>query len=54
MISGVGLFGIVSGFVATWFMSPPAQAPDPELQAIQKELAELRRELADLTARLGG
>ena len=52
MLSGVGLFGIVSGFVATWFLSPPAQAPDPELQAIRQELAELRREIAGLRAQI--
>lgn len=48
MIGGVGLFGIVSGFVATMFLSPPEQEANPELLAIQRELAELRREIARL------
>lgn len=47
MIMGVGLFGTLSGFVASWFVGHSKVGKDPELQAIRNELAGLRRILED-------
>ena len=43
MVSGVGLFGTLSGFLAAWFLAPPAQEQHNELEQIRAELAEMRR-----------
>jgi voltage-gated potassium channel len=51
MVAGVGLFGIVSGFVAAWFLNPTGQKESSEHAAIQQELAEIRRQLANVLAR---
>ncbi|MGH8475451.1 MAG: ion transporter [Methylococcales bacterium] len=45
MTAGVGLFGTVSGFVATWFLSPKAKQQDTELENLRREIAALREEL---------
>jgi voltage-gated potassium channel len=42
MAAGVGLFGIVSGSVASWFMSPAAKHADVDLEEIKHLLQELR------------
>jgi voltage-gated potassium channel len=51
MVGGVGLFGVVSGFLAAWFLNPTGQKETSEHAAIQQELAEMRRQLASLGAR---
>lgn len=43
MTVGVGLFGIFSGFVASWFLSPGQQQQESQLAAVRDELAALRR-----------
>ena len=43
MTAGVGLFGILSGFVASWFLTPSQQQQESELAAVRGELAALRR-----------
>jgi voltage-gated potassium channel len=45
MIAGVGIFGTLSGFIASWFLAPPARVQKSELELIRSELAELRRML---------
>lgn len=42
MISGVGLFGILSGFVASWFVHPKQQTHQSELERILEEMRRLR------------
>lgn len=42
MVAGVGLFGTFSGFVAAWFLAPPAETQESELQAIRREIREIR------------
>src|SRR5207248_2106497 len=43
MTAGVGLFGILSGFVASWFLAPSQHQQESELSAVRGELAALRR-----------
>ncbi len=47
MIAGVGLFGVFSGFVASWFLSSGNIGKDTELQEIRRELEEIRELLKD-------
>lgn len=48
MVAGVGLFGTLSGFVASWFLSPAQKEEQSEMKRIEAELASIRRELAAL------
>lgn len=42
MVAGVGLFGVLSGAVASWFLSPAAKEADVDLAEIKQLLVELR------------
>ena len=42
MASGVGLFGTMSGLVASWFLSPAATETDQDLAEIKQLLLELQ------------
>jgi voltage-gated potassium channel len=42
MASGVGVFGMLSGLVASWFLSPAAVEADSDLAEIKALLIELR------------
>lgn len=42
MICGVGLFGTLSGFVASWFLKPQEEAQDSDLAVLIREVRELR------------
>lgn len=42
MAAGVGLFGTLSGAVASWFLSPAAKETDVDLEEIKRLLQELR------------
>ena len=42
MAAGVGLFGTVSGAVASWFLSPAVAETDVDLAEIKSLLIELR------------
>ncbi|MHB8800860.1 MAG: potassium channel family protein [Thermoanaerobaculia bacterium] len=49
MTAGVGLFGTLSGFVASWFLKAPAAADSPsdsDVATLRAEVARLRAELA--------
>jgi voltage-gated potassium channel len=49
MTAGVGLFGTLSGFVASWFLKAPAAAESPsgsEVAELRAEVERLRLELA--------
>ncbi len=42
MAAGVGLFGTVSGAVASWFLSPAAEETEVNHEEIKELLIELR------------
>lgn len=42
MIAGVGLFGTLSGFVASWFLSPKQKEEENEIELLRSEIAELK------------
>jgi voltage-gated potassium channel len=46
MICGVGLFGTLSGFVASWFLKPTEELRDTELAVLIAEVRELRAAIA--------
>lgn len=43
MIAGVGLFGTLSGFIASWFLTPGDAQRENELQLLRTEVAELKQ-----------
>lgn len=43
MIAGVGLFGIVSGLVAAWFLAPANRRYQSEMEEMQVEIKALRQ-----------
>jgi len=43
MIAGVGLFGTLSGFIASWFLSPRGRGQDDELESVRQEIRSLRQ-----------
>jgi len=45
MSAGVGVFGMMSGLVATWFLSPGAKEADDDREEIKRLLVELRQVL---------
>lgn len=45
MSAGVGLFGIFSGFVASWFIGEDSDRSNSELVALREEMARLREAL---------
>ena len=47
MAAGVGLFGTQSGAIASWFLSPAAQAADLDREEIKALLRDVRSRLAD-------
>ena len=46
MVCGVGLFGTLSGFIASWFLKPQQQQRDDDIAALTHEIRELRAALA--------
>jgi voltage-gated potassium channel len=48
MFTGVGMFGILSGFVASWFLSPIQKHEDKELDVLRRDISELKTLLKDL------
>ena len=45
MGGGVGVFGVVSGLLASWFLSPAAREADSDLTEIKVMLGEIRERL---------
>jgi len=42
MVVGVGFFGVLSGFVAAWFLKPQTQKKDNDIEALADEIRQLR------------
>ena len=47
MSAGVGLFGMVSGLLAAWFVAVPAKSDTDEVQALKDEVERLRALLGE-------
>lgn len=45
MCAGVGLFGILSGFLASWFLESGDKSGNAEIEALRQEIAALREAL---------
>lgn len=43
MVSGVGLFGKISGLVAAWFIRPGKKAQQNDILRLEKEVREMKR-----------
>ena len=43
MLAGVGLFGTLSGFFASWFLNPAERQQVSEIDQLRNEIRELRR-----------
>jgi voltage-gated potassium channel len=50
MVSGVGLFGTLSGFVTSWILNPVEERHDVDLSAIQAELNVIETRLDQLSS----
>lgn len=49
ILCGVGLFGTLSGFIASWFLQPQEEAQESELRQVLAELRDLKAQLQALT-----
>ena len=45
MVCGIGLFGILSGLMASWFVAPSGEKRDTEIAALRAELQAIRQSL---------
>jgi voltage-gated potassium channel len=45
MTSAVGVFGMLSGLVASWFLSPAAEETDQDVEELKVMVKDLRDEL---------
>lgn len=54
MAAGVGIFGTVSGLVASWFLSPGAVETNTDLDEVKARLDAIQRQLKTLAADSGG
>lgn len=50
MVSGVGIFGTLSGSIASWIMNPVEQRQEVDLGSIHLELESIRRRLDGIDA----
>jgi voltage-gated potassium channel len=51
MAAGVGVFGTVSGLIATWFLSPAVEETETDLNRIETQLKGIREQLDRITDR---
>ena len=51
MVAGVGLFGALSGFIASWFLSPSGQHQEDEIAALRQEVLAIREMLTETKQR---
>ncbi|HWC78306.1 MAG TPA: ion transporter [Blastocatellia bacterium] len=45
MVAGVGLFGTLSGFIASWFLRPEREMEKSEIHSLTEEVRQLRQML---------
>lgn len=50
MFAGISLFGVLSGFLAAWFVAPNSGKQQVELETLRMELAEIKQLLSKLNA----
>lgn len=50
MTTGVGLFGTLSGLIASWFLAPDSEAQENEFEVIRQELRVIRELLEPSTS----
>jgi len=50
MVCGIGVFGVLSGFMASWFVAPAGEKRDTEIAALRGEVQEIRRMLSERAA----
>jgi len=48
MVAGVGLFGMLSGFVASWFLAPGQKKEEGDIDLLRRDISELRGILRQL------
>ncbi len=53
MLASVGMFAILSGIFASWFLAPTQAESEDELQAIKKELEEVKQLLTAMNQHNG-
>lgn len=49
MIAGVGLFGVISGLVASWILGSSKDKSDRDVKSLQKEIHELKETVLKMT-----
>jgi voltage-gated potassium channel len=54
MTAGVGIFGMFSGFVAAWFLTPTARRNRNEIEMLRQEIGELRALLEPVARAVAG
>lgn len=52
MFAGIGLFGVVSGFVASWFIAPSSKEGEKERSDIQKNINILLSKIESLDSKV--
>jgi len=52
MVCGVGLFGTLSGFVASWFLRPSHDEHESDLAVLTEEVRQLRADIQGLRTQL--
>lgn len=51
MVCGIGVFGVLSGFMASWFVAPAGEKRDTEIAALRGEMLAIRQLLSERGAR---
>lgn len=51
MVAGVGLFGTLSGFIASWFLTPTQKKEQGDLELLRSEISTLRETVSKLCAK---
>ncbi len=47
MVCGIGLFGVLSGFMASWFVAPAGERRADEIAALRAEVQEIKQMLSE-------
>ena len=47
MACGIGVFGVLSGFMASWFVAPAGEKRDTEIAALRAEVQEIKQILTE-------